>query len=176
MYERDERGVRVRADKKGDAWANAHRDALGNKYYLQDVDAMFGYVAFGHNTGERLFLEYVPDSYENRGSWIREYGYVALFDRKTSEQAAFSSQNSLSASVYLHLCRRLAAGQPIAPRFFFVIGGQEPPWEMIEISIESGEETGQRAVIRSASDWSTIWAALGLADMRNTIKQWIDPA
>ena len=61
MYERHSNGVKVRADGCGDAWAQAHRK-LGPTFNMQDIDALFGIMAFGQNTGDKLFLEYVPDN------------------------------------------------------------------------------------------------------------------
>ncbi|NCC85188.1 MAG: hypothetical protein EOM03_13835 [Clostridia bacterium] len=164
-------GVKVRMDGKGDAWSNAHRDQLGNNAFMQDLDAMFGFAAFGHNTGERLFLEYVPDSWENRHNSMRTFGVVALFDRKASLGAAFSGKNALSSNFYRFLCRLIASAQPIPPRFFYVIGGQEPPWTMVDVDICNGQEIGNRVELTSAN-FKTMWESLGLGSARNVLMQW----
>lgn len=165
--ERNSQSVKVRLDGAGDGWANQHRESLAKKFYIQDVDALFGTVVFGHNTGEALFLEYVPDNYQNRRKTIREFGVVAIFDRKSSERAAFGNHNLVSMGLYLWLCRMLGRVQTIKPKFFFVIGGQSPPWTMIEIDIETGEEMRRRDV--DTSDWNSIWNELGLLDLRTEI-------
>jgi len=165
-------GVRRRVDGLGDGWAGAHRE-LGRGYHMSDVDALFGIEAFGHNTGERLFLEYEPDNYQNRMNRIRDFAVVGMFDRKTTLEAAYDDGNKLSLAFYLWTCRKLAAGQPKPPRFYFVIGGQEAPWTMIEHDIHTGEETGDRAVIRSAGDFRTVWQALGLSSLRDELRAWV---
>lgn len=179
MYEdgnsRLSNGVKVRVDGRGDSWANEHRHQLGNEALMQDLDAMFGFTAFGHNTGERLFLEYVPDSFQNRCSSMRNFGVVALFDRKSTENAAFSSKNALSSNFYRFLCRTIATVQPIPPRFFFVIGGQEPPWMMIEVDICTGQETGNRVEVNS-SNFRTLWESLGLGCARKVLTRWTHAA
>ena len=170
--ERNNQGIKVRLDGAGDSWANQHRESLPKEFYFQDVDALFGTVVFGHNTGERLFLEYVPDNYKNRNNQVREFGVVAIFDRKSSRNAAFGNHNRVSMGLYLWLCRSLGKIQPIKPKFFFVIGGQSPPWTMIEIDIETGEKI--REAIIDTSDWSNIWAELELIDLRNEIVKWLN--
>jgi len=164
---RNRSGIKERLNGAGDAWANQHRESLGSNFYIQDVDAMFGTFVFGHNTGERLFLEYVPDSYKNRYNKVREFGVVAIFDRKSSRNAAFGNHNRVSMSLYLWICRSLGKMQGVNPKFFFVIGGQSPPWEMIEIDIDTGEELQTTEV--DTSSWQPIWEALGLARMRDEV-------
>jgi hypothetical protein len=169
-------GVKARRDGAGDEWAKQHR-SLGPTYNMQDMDALFGVTAFGQNTGERLFLEYVPDNYQNRTSVIRNFGVVAMFDRKQSEPYAFSRSNAVSTAFYLYQCRIHAKVQPngLTPKFFFVIGGQSPPWKMIEIDIFSGKKTGLEAVICDGErDWKRVWTTLGLHQLRQEIRRWID--
>jgi len=96
MYERHSNGVRVRADGCGDAWAQAHRK-LGPTFNMQDIDALFGIMAFGQNTGDKLFLEYVPDDYRNRGKAVRDFRVIAMFDRKSSRQATFIGDGEIQA-------------------------------------------------------------------------------
>jgi hypothetical protein len=163
-----ENGVKRRADGAGDAWAMAHR-CLGTGHQMNDVDAIFGFEAFGANTGEKLFLEYEPDNYENRMEVIREHAVIALFDRKTTEGAAFGGNNRRSFSLYLHICRIIAASQAYPPRFFFCIGGQSPPWCLMEIDIKTGEHVKRRDTIietTEPADWRRIWDALGLNELR----------
>ncbi len=163
-------GVKPRFDGKGDAWANAHRQ-LGSTYNMQDVDALFGFHAFGHNTGERLFLEYIPDDYANRGRTIRKFKVVAMFDRKTSIHAAIGYNNSVSLAFYLWLCRTLGNAQGTEPKFFFVIGGQSPPWQMIGVNIHTGQLTSEREVFTSGEgvEFHRLWARLGLSDIRDAL-------
>ena len=171
-------GVKKRHDGQGDLWAEHHRQNLGRDFLMHDIDGCFGAVVFGHNTAERLFLEYVPDNYENRLEYIREFAVVGLFDRKRSFDWAMSNGNRLSMSVYLYLCRSIAKTQPIAPRFFLLFGEHDkPPWEMIELDIETGEVVPREpVVITDATNWYPVWdTALGLTKMRNELRQWIDP-
>jgi len=171
---RDDRGVRIRRDGAGDGWAQAHRGHLGSSRYLQDVDALFGATVFGHNTADRLFLEYEPDDYQKRRSVLRRFAVVAMFDRKASHAAAFHEGNRLALAVYLYLCRTLAEHQPRPPKFFFVTGGQAPPWNMIEIDIEAGPEPRElRVLTLDSADWPTVWETLGLTALRNELRSWI---
>lgn len=173
---RNDNGVKVRLDGKGDPWANAHRDLLEKKYFLHDLDAVCGIVAFAHNTGERLFLEYVPDDYRNRPKTIRKFAIVALFDRKSTESHAFSGESLLGRGLYLHLCRILAAIQQAGPRFFYVIGGKVPPWRMIELDINTGERIGEISTVDGQSQtWRTVWNRIGLSQLRQQLVTWIQP-
>lgn len=171
-YLRDNNGVKVRGDCGGDAWADAHRTALGKGFYIQDVDAMFAASFFGMNTGEKLFLEYEPDHYENHGRLVRSFAVVAAFDRKANERAAFSSHNAVSTSLYLYQCRLYSLHQPEPARFFYVIGGQHPPWRMIELDINSGDRCGTEVSV-DGRDWGRVWNALGLTRLRKELRQYI---
>ena len=161
--------VKPRFDGKGDAWANQHRDMLGPTFNMQDMDGYFGFTAFGANTGERIFLEYVPDDYENRYRAIREFGLVSMFDRKSSKEYALSKDNVVSFAFYLWLCRSVGKGQSIIPKFFFVVGSQEPPWEMIEIDINSGNSIKSKML--TSTNWKEIWHSLGLIELRREVSR-----
>ena len=179
MFEsmRDSNGVKLRADGAGDGWANAHRK-LPREFYLQDLDGVFGMMAFGQNTAERLFIEPVPDSWENRTKRIRRFAYVAMFDRKTSLKGALDPRNDVPTAIYLHLCRELSKSQPTAVRFFYVVGDRaDPPWFMVELDIETAEECGERHVINlgSAAEMRDVWRRLGLDSLRQELRKWIDP-
>jgi hypothetical protein len=169
-------GVKRRADGKGDAWANAHRDALGPGFPMNDVDGCFGFVAFGSNTGDRMFIEYVPDDYVNRFNVIREHAVIALFDRKATEELAFSDNNCVSLSLYLYQCRAFSAAQALPCRFFFCIGGQKPPWRMVEVNIETGERINGPDIILKSANWRCIWDALGLIELRSNLRRFLDGA
>lgn len=174
MAERMGNGVRIRRDGRGDAWANEHREALGKKFYLNDIDAFFGLEVFGANTGDRLFLEYEPDNYENKFSAIRDFAMVAMFDRKSTEAAAFHESSLLSRGVYLWLCRVIADVQPQPPKFFYVIGREQPPWRMIQIDIYSGDRTGSPVEVDGQS-FKQVWSQLGLTRLRNELRRHVDP-
>lgn len=165
--ERNRFGVKTRVDGNGDAWANCHRDKLGNQFLMQDVDCLFGAMAFGHNTAERLFMEYVPDHYQNRTRAIRKFGVVALFDRKLTENAAMHNRNIVSQALYLWICRTLAGQQSISPKFFYVCGNNKPPWRMMEIDINTGEK--RETVTLQTENWQQIWHTLGLTKIRAEI-------
>ncbi len=171
MNDRDEYGVRVRRDGLGDGWAQGHR-LLGKTFNMQDLDALFGFVAFGVNGAERLFLEYQPDHFTNANRMIRRFAAVAMFDRKSSVQAAFNS--TVSTANYLWQCRCFARQQPLKPKFFYVVGGQEPPWEMIELDIDTGDHLGQKVIQSNRKeDWLAVWDHLGLADLRENLRAWV---
>lgn len=170
--DRNSNGVKVRKDGRGDAWANAHRIALGNEYLMQDVDICFGITVFGHNTAEKLFLEFEPDDYKHRTSAVRDFAIVALMDRKSSIEAAFAPNNRLSRHFYCWLCRVFTQYQGIAPRFFFAIGGQEPPWRIVEVDVLT-DETTEAGTITRVNDWAPLWKALNLIDLRNQLRKWL---
>lgn len=65
--------------------------------------------------------------------------------------------------------------QPIPPRFFYVIGGQEPPWLMIEVDINTGVEVGARVELKN-SNFKTVWESLGLGQARNVLMRWTHAA
>jgi len=141
---------------------------------MSDIDGYFGFVAFSGNTNEKLFLEYVPDDYKYKDSFIRRFAIVAMFDRKSTESAAFHRENRISSNLYRFLCRTLAETQPIGPRFFYVIGGSAPPWTMIELNLRDGTEVG-RSVL-NGMNWEQIWRSTGLLRERNVLRQWLtDP-
>src|SRR5262245_58929359 len=122
--------TKPRFDGKGDAWANMHRAKLGHGYHMQDQDVNFGFQAFAVNSAEKFFAEYVPDDFRNYGKAIREFRTVALFDRKLSIEAIDSQMNAVSRAFYLWLCRTLGRYQAVEPKFFYIIGDQQPPWKM----------------------------------------------
>ena len=173
MYQYDDIGVRIRNDNAGDEWATAHR-SLGPTFNMHDIDALVGFMAFGQNTGEKLFLEYVPDAWNNRSKLIRNFAAVAMFDRKATEATAFSEHNRLSVAYYLWLCRCVGGSQPLPPKFFFVVGGKSPPWTMIELDISTGERTGVRQEITSTRDWRPLWDAVGLSKIRNQLRAFVE--
>ncbi len=173
MSDRLDNGVKRRIDGAGDGWAAAHR-ALGPGHQMNDVDAIFGFEAFGANTGDKLFLEYEPDHYENKLKVVRQHAVIAMFDRKASANAAFGDNNRRSFSFYLHMCRVIASAQSCPPRFFFCIGGQQPPWQLLEVDIWAGEHIkGRDTVIETTApaDWRRIWDVLGLASLRKQLRQ-----
>lgn len=164
-------GVRRRMDGRGDGWANAHREELGSRYYLQDVDGVFGLEVWGANTGERLFMEYEPDNWEHRQDWVRRFAIVALFDRKVSLDRALSEHNRVSAAFYMWLCRELGARQPQQPRFFFVVGGQSPPWDLVEMDTQTGNVLSTHQL--AGADFRQVWQRIGLLSLRQELARWI---
>jgi len=171
--QRDGNGVRRRVDGQGDGWAKAHRDGLGATFNMNDVDGLIGMVGFAANTGDRLFMEYVPNNYANRARLIRSFATVGLFDRKSSRDYALSQSNRVALSWYLDLCRRLGQTQPIPPKFFLVIGRDQPPWEMIELDIRTGDIAAEHTL--TDMNWKEIWQQAGLVALRNELRRWIDP-
>jgi hypothetical protein len=168
-YERQDNGVRARHDGLGDPWADQHRKALGKKFYLQDIDGYFGFVAFCGNTGDKLFMEHQPDDYANKDNSAREFAVVALFDRKQTEHAVTESR--LSSNFYRWLCRSLQQRQPVGPRFFYVVGGSAPPWTMLEMNVTDGREIGRHTL--NSMNWREIWETTGLAEERRLLRQWL---
>ena len=167
-------GVKVRADGQGDAWADSHRDFMRSAYML-DIDGLVGFVGFAANTGEKLFIEYVPDDYSNHRSEIRTFATVAMFDRKSSRSVAFAKGNQVSRAYYLDICRKLAATQPKPPRFFYVLGRDCPPWEMVELDIETAEEIGTHTIESlDTGHWRHLWHIMGLGRLRSDLRRWIE--
>lgn len=171
--ERDEQGVRLRMDGGGDEWAAAHRKHAGRDCYMQDVDGLFGFSMYAHNTADKLWLEYIPDNYRNKTNVIRNFALVGVFDRKRSWEVAFNERSTLSRSVYLWLCRTVAERQPTPPRFFYVIGATAP-WQMVEVNITSGVKVGD-AMTLNGEGWEAMFKTLGIDQLRATLRDWIDP-
>ncbi len=171
LEQRDANGVRVRVDGKGDAWAKAHRNELGATFNMTDVDGLVGMVGFAANTGDRLFIEYVPDNYRHRLDVIRTYATVALFDRKATRAYAFGDSNRVSLSWYLDMCRRLARTQPKPPKFLLVIGRDNPPWEMIELDITTGDPISENRL--EVMNWKAVWRQIGLTGLRDELRAWL---
>ena len=171
IYQRDPNGVRNRIDGKGDPWANQHRSQLGPTFNMTDVDGMIGLVAFASNTANKIFVEYVPDSYANHNNTIREFATVAMFDRKSSKSHAFSESNRVSLAWHLNTCRQLAKTQPKPPKFFLVIGQDSPPWTLIELNINDASQVATLNL--TAANWKTIWEAVGLIALRSELRSWI---
>jgi len=169
MYERNGNGVRIRADGKGDGWANAHRHELPERFHFNDFDGLIGKLTFAQNGQDTLFAEYVCDSYKNRDKTIRQFGYVALFDRKRSDFAANNSV--LSTAVYLDACRKLSFGQPFPCRFFYVIGPNDGPWILSEKDINTGDTLADSNLCDG--EWEQLWMALGLTASRNALEKWL---
>ncbi len=166
-------GVRVRHDNGGDEWANEHRLELGNQFYLEDLDGFIGSFGFARNGQDTLFAEYQPDGYENRMKDIREFALVAMFDRKQTYRAAFGDGSKLTRAFYLSQCRRNAKCQPIAPKFFYVVG-TESPWQMYELNIDNAEVSHQFQLERG--NWHEIWKIAGLIDARRSLEIWLKNA
>lgn len=167
--ERDGNGVRLRMDGSGDAWANEHRQ-LGKMFYMNDIDAFMGYVAFAKTGDCQLFAEYQPDKYENKGKIIRRYATVALFDRKKSAAGVEAFLNDVQLAYLLDLCRQIGKVQPKPPRFFFVIG-EKSPWKMQEVDIVTGE---LKTPIACENDWRKVWDESGLTADRAVLKSWVE--
>ncbi len=171
--QRLENGVKARSDGKGDAWSNLHRTGLGNATYMTDVDALVGLCGWSVNTAEKLFLEVVPDNYENRRSEVRKFAVVALFDRKRSLEYAQSAANQFTRQFYTWLCRTIGQTQPATPRFFYVIGSDQPPWDMYEVNTAKPEVCVHVGRIANASEIAHIWKYAGLLEKRNALVQWV---
>jgi len=164
-------GVRRRVDQLGDPWANQHREELGAAYHMQDLDAMMAIQVMAANTGERFFLEYVPDAWANRLKAVREFALVALFDRKRTEAVALGHGSLVSRQFYLWLARLHAGVQARPPKFFYVIGADSPPWTLLELDITTGQECG-RHVLHGAN-WPQVWEAAGLVELRRQLQRWL---
>lgn len=170
-------GVRARQVGREDPWVEAHREA-GREFYCCDVDGILGLSALGVTSEDRLHVEYEPDPWSQRASedgspnLMREFGIVALFERKTSPAAVQMGGASLALALYLWMCRTLAKLQPFPPRLFLVVGPTEGPWHMQELDIHTGEHTGPRIVLRR-STWRAIWEEIGLVGLRDRLRQWL---
>jgi len=169
--QRNNRGVRKRMCKNGDMWALEHRAELGHEFLMTDIDSFIGKMIFFQNTENSLFIEYEPDDFNRHEELIREFAYIALFDRKNSRKYALSSHNRVSLAVHLNLCRRLGLGQPFPVKFFFVIGEQSPPYTMIEIDTKTGVLLSEYYLKKG--HWREVWNAVGLVRTRDDSRQWL---
>lgn len=163
-------GVRIRQDDQGDVWAKEHRDELGNQFYMEDLDGFIGTFGFARNGQDTLFAEYQPDGYTNRLKEIRRFALVALFDRKQTRDTALNDKSILTRAFYLWQCRVHAQAQPIAPKFFYVIGKQSP-WNLIELDINTAQVIHQYKLERG--NWVEIWNLSGLVAARRELEKWL---
>lgn len=163
-------GVKARKDGQGDLWAAQHREALGPGFNMQDMDGFFGQVAFAANTGDKLFLEYVPDDYVNRVKFFRRFAVVAFFDRKSTMDWAMNERNRVSMAFYMWICRMIGEHQPIPCRFFIVTGG-EGRWMMSELNTADGQVIGESRI--EGMNWKAIWQTTGLTTAREQLRKWV---
>lgn len=171
MNDYDSNGVRTRRDGEGDSWALDHRQ-LGAQFNMIDIDGLIGLVGFAVNTGNRLFVEYVPDgTYNDRFKSIRKFAVVAVFDRKADRGIALGEGNRVSQAFYLWLCRVFAQFQPRPPRFFYVFGQQGPSYEMLEMDISTGTEMETHRLEKNL--WKEVWESVGLVVLRQELLAWI---
>ena len=157
-----------------DPWAAAHQyagpnnDGAGRSIYMQDLDGVFGVLNFADKSECRLFVEYVPNNRVDLPKVQREFGIVALFDRK---KRIFLPDDfeSLKTGLYLHLCRmaRSIQGEDCAPKFFFVIGENEP-WEIRELNIDNGMQV--QMFKHSNGEFKQTWQSLGLYEIRSRLQ------
>lgn len=164
-YDYAANGVRIRVDGLGDQWANYHRSFLGSSYHMLDFDGWRvcdPSLERTENTEDHLFCEVVMD--HQRGEMIRDVHYLAIFDRKSTLKAVH--QASFTRAVYLNMCRRFSLHQPFECRFIYVIGGQQPPWQLIQCDIRTGTFGMPLTLDASRQSWLAIWAATGLAGAR----------
>lgn len=172
-YGRDHRGVLVRTDNKGDAWAALHREHLDHRYLMIDLDGWMvreDDVECRHNSEEMTFVEIVPD--QQKLALIRQVYYVAIFDRKASRFSVENSKKSLSW--YLNLCRKVSQDQSIPCRFIYVIGGQKPPWILHECDTYTGKFGEPITLDGERQTWLKIWESTGLADTRRQFEQQLE--
>lgn len=167
-----ERGVRRRMQGGGDAWAHWHRENVPIQCWMTDFDCVVGTVYFARNYEDALFAEIAGDPHPEK--LRREFAVVAVFERKATEEAAFSPKAVVSCAFQLHFCRVYANWQPskFPPRFFFVIGGDSAPWTMIELDIWTGERVGVPLKIKNGNG-EQIWRSLGLLDLRKDLDEWL---
>ena len=150
--------TKPRFDGKGDSWARSHRSNLPGNYYMTDID---GLGLFTMNSSNEFFCEYVVGYPRDSADRKVTRGVFALFDRKASLDSAFSERNA-TLGVYLLIARGLAREQTVAPKFCFVIGGQDPPWRVIEVDIYTGNRTGNESYVSTDDGWMDAWIQLGI--------------
>lgn len=158
--------------KESDQWAWYHRKNLGQTYYMQDVDALYGKMTFFKNAGKKLFAEYLPEP--NNSSIIKKFAIVSFFDVKKNESAMnlMLKNQSISLAFYLYLSRIIGNAQKFNPKFFFVVG-EESPWTLIEIDIFTGKKTGITATVNEKEKWFKQWHDLGITPLQHKLKKWL---
>lgn len=163
-------GVKARADGMGgQSFSNLHRERLNHKHLMQDFDAFVGFEVVLKKAENNFFIEYEPDSYENRMMPTRRFAIVAMFDQKNSLATARHDGSKLSKDLYCDVARKLSFFQPIPPRFFWVIG----PYELQEVGINTGLETGSLIRLTPSNSWDSYWTELGLTQARAQLKSFL---
>lgn len=164
-------GVTTRRDGGGDGWAKAHRShrELSKRYLMTDVDGYFGAMYWARNTSDTLFAEYADDQPTDSVEIMRRCALVALFDRKKSRDAVKDNKEvKVQTAFLLWLCRSLKTHQTSPPRFFYVFGDSEGPWELVEISIMNGKEI--RSAEITTENMKDVWDRIGLSELRNSLR------
>jgi len=159
---------RSRIDGQGDSFGNAHR-SLGSEYYMNDFDVLVGSLDFAKHTENSLFAEYEPDPVCNKNNLIRQFGTIAIFDRKGHWGAC--SMN-IATKYQLQVCRALSECQPVPVRFFWVVD-VENGYAMQEICTTTGERLDSRILPLDGSLWSNIWKEVGLYGNRIRLREWL---
>lgn len=172
--ERLNNGVRTRYDGGGDEWANQHRKQLNSWNYMTDIDLFAGITVFAQNSAERLFVEYGIGRKPAHEHGAREFVIASLIDRKASLGWAMDPRNKIQTEIYCAMCRMLGVAQMEAPSFLVVIGGQQPPWAVHRVDIETAVicETAEQT-IESVDDYKRVWIALGILDKWARLNKWL---
>tara|TARA_R110000824_G_scaffold170544_1_gene347926 strand:+ start:779 stop:1267 length:489 start_codon:yes stop_codon:yes gene_type:complete len=144
---------------------------------MNDFDVLVGSLDFAKHTEDRLFAEYEPDPVRNKNNPIRQFGTIALFDRKSHWGAC---SLNIATKYQLHICRALSELQPVPVRFFWVVeieldhfGFLGGGYAMQEVSTTTGERLECRTLPLDGSLWSKIWEEVGLYGNRTRLREWL---
>jgi hypothetical protein len=137
--------------------------------YLMDFDGLV--TADGLVDAEnRLFAEFVCDSYTHADRAVREIAFLAFFDRKETMRTA--SPYEVKTAVYLAASRAISRDQRHRNlpkvRFFFAIG-THAPWILQEVDAWTGAVGPIQ--LYDTHGWDEVWTAAGLLAERRALEQ-----
>lgn len=152
--------AKPRYDNKGDAFAELHREELPSDCYFSDIDMIFGNISFSAGTEDTLFIEYLPDDFENRNNPTREFKALALIDRKESHEAALRA--TIPKQLYQWLALMVTQAQKHQCRFFQAIG-KDTVFDLIEYDVVTGNKILEKQIANL--NIYTVWKEIGLCRM-----------
>lgn len=161
--ERNEHGVKVRADEKGDPFGKAHR-SLDRMMYMTDIDGMIGNILFANNFGGSIFSEY---AIRNNGKET-SYTTVSIIERKKTYRTMQKPELNTTSLYLLDVCKKISKAQDSDVKFLYIIGEQSP-WSLYDIDIYS-RRYDDTPYVFTEETIHTVWQKLGIYDLYEKIK------
>lgn len=131
---------------------------------MQDIDGIM-WCFRKKETEDNLYMEYAVGEDE-------QYAVVAVFDRKKQFSDLDSEKTSKTDPFYRYQCRVNSLVQLVPCRMFYIIGGNDPPWHIIEVDIHTGQRGAATEFTRDT--YEQLWISLGLYKLRDELNKWFN--